>query len=595
MTRCPLCGTENAPTQASCVACGQLLSPPPGTTGAGSDSQAADAGTVAGVGARASLSPTKGTLLGMPSPFAQSQSPAVSQPTPPPSAAEPPKPAGFGGKQTLLGFGTVSPFHTPGGAPPPPALPFEPPAAPAPAQPPGMQPALSGNKTLLGVAQPGIAPTHSSAPQMGSGAPQPLQGGKTLLGVARPGVAPTGRAPAPPPAVTPVRVSSPDLDIPGPPPAKRSNGVGLIIAAVVGALALGGIAFAFWPSGAPKLEVKGLRVGATGDEIVVHCADCKDGTRASLGASSSEFKNGEAVVKTESPLTVGEHRLELSIAPADGRTSTVAIAVPVAFRARAVLDHLTDDTPSASVEVSAPKGSKVTVDGQPVTLNDQGIASYAIDLKSKAAGESETAVSLSQAIPVTVTPPDGAERQSTVELRAGIAPLVLHSPGPRVVLGGGDLLLSGRTAPGVDVRIGSSNAKAGKDGRFVLTLRSPKAGTYAVLASGEALATRSVPLEVALVPSTTPELIGYDALRNSTGKRVAVRGRVVDARAQAEGSSFLLEVKTGCQTAPCLVGALYPARLVAGMPARDRELTVVGDVVKNPDGTPRVRVETFSK
>lgn len=594
MARCPLCGTENDPTQRSCVACGQLLVPSPPASGG--EGESADAGTVAGGVPRASSSATKQTLLGMPSPFAQSglpgdaaqpaapQAPAPGTPenlgTPGNAASQPVRTAGGAGKQTLLGFGAIA------NAPAAPTTPAAP-SRPGHEAGQGFAPAAGTKKTLLGVAQPGIVP--SSKPAVQQSAPPPVRGGATLLGVARPGVAPTGRAVSSVPQ--PVPSSEGDL-LPGPPPAR--SGKGLVLVGALAALALGVAAFALWPRSAPKLEVKGLRVGATGDEIVVRCAECADGTRASLGSSAAQFKAGEAVVKTDGPLTVGDHRLSLAITAADGSSSTVQIAVPVAFRARAVLDHLGDDTPSASVEVSAPKGSKVTVAGTQVTLNDQGKAEYALDITKQTTGEDASAVSLAQTLEVSVTPPDGAERRSTVELRAGVTPLVIQAPGPRVVLGGGDLLVSGRTAPGATVRLGDARGKADKDGRFVLPVRAPKPGTFTLHSTGERLATRSLTIEVAGAPSASPALAGYDALRSSLGKRVAVQGKVVDARAQPEGSSLLLEVREGCQSTPCLVGALYPARLVAGMPARDRQLTVVGDVTTGADGNPRIRVETFS-
>jgi hypothetical protein len=375
----------------------------------------------------------------------------------------------------------------------------------------------------------------------------------------------------------------------------RRRGLGPALAGLAFAFALGGLAFALWPRSGPHLEVSGLRVGSKGDEIVVRCRDCADGTQATLNSSRAEFKNGEAIVKTDAPLTVGEHRMTLAIAAPDGSdASSVEIIVPVAFRARAILTHLADDAPSASVEVSAPPGSQVTVAGTAVKPNAQGVALHPVDLTNETTGEEPTSKSFSQKVDVSVTPPGAASRHSTVELRSGVTPLVMNAPGPRVVLRGGDLLVSGRTAPNALVRVGKARGKADAQGKFVLTVRAPEAGTLRLAATGEGLATRTVALTVARTADTAPAPIGFDALRAAVGQRVAVRGHVVDARAQADGSSLLLEVKEGCSAPPCLVGALYPARLVAGMPVRSQELLLVGDVAQGSDGSPRIRTESFA-
>ncbi len=627
MATCPLCGTANDPDQVTCVACGQALEPSSSglSNSEGADSGRADAGTVPAAADRASASAR--TLLGLPNPFAEPsgpdapmgaggpKAPAILSPTlrsVAPAVATPADPGpsaapglGSAGKKTLLGFAAASPapVELPTQGIPTQGTPTQgtgtPSAEAAQLPAPGAEP-LGGKKTLLGgVSQPGFVPlpppppTPAPLPPPTPFVPPTVSNKQTLLGVARPGIAPTGRALQPaaaPPAPPPL-----DEELPGPPLMPRRRGRGVAIAGVVGALVLGGLALALWPRSSPHIEVLGLRVGAQGDEIVVRCADCSDGTRATLSASRSEFKNGEAIVKMDAPLTVGEHRLTLDITDPDGtNASSVDIVVPVAFRARAVLTHLGDEVPSASVEVNAPPGSQITVDGQALKPDAQGLALHPINLDKETSGEEGASKSFAKTVDVAVTPPGGAARHSAVELRAGVTPLAMNAPGPRVVLRGGDLIVSGRTAPNAIVRAGKARTKADASGRFVLTVRAPEPGPLRLAASGDGLATRTWSIALARTPDAAPAPGGFDQLKASLGKRVALQGQVVDARSQADGSSLLLEVKQGCSAAPCLVGALYPARLVAGMPTRGQELLLVGDVAQGSDGSPRLRVESFA-
>ncbi len=570
MVTCPLCGTQTDAFRAACVACGRTL-------------DGADAGTVPTGVVRASQDLKRtlvgGTRLGAEHDSSTPREAAPPQPTESVLEAGPPRAKLQG---TLLGFGALGPAPTPLTAL------SEGPAAAAP---------LGDKRTLLGGnAQPGFAaPPPTQLPERALPAalepPLPATGSdkRTLLGVARPGIAPTGRAaPLPPP---------PPLQegLPPPPLAPRKKGRAILGGALGAAALLGGVAAALWSPSAPQVEVSSLRVGALGDEIVLKCSQCSDGVRATLGASRAEFKNGEAIIKTDAPLTVGEHRLSLGITPEKGgATSSVELVVPVAFRARALLASIGDDVPSAGVEVSAPSGSKVTVDSNAVELDAHGVARYRVPLDAETTGEEASSKSFSQKLTVTVTPPGGTARHSTVELGAAVTPLVLGGPGPRVVLRGGDLIVSGRTAPNATVRVGAARAKADAEGRFIVTLRAPDAGAHRVIATGEGLATRAVTVDVTRTAATHPEPLGFDELLAAkVGSRVALVGQVVDARSQPDGSSLLLEVKQGCSKPPCLVGALYPARLVAGMPKRDQQLLAVGDASPPVDGAPRLRLETF--
>jgi hypothetical protein len=455
-----------------------------------------------------------------------------------------------------LGPGSAGPL---GGTMPlggPPASAVAPGAAPAP---------HNVQKTMLGVAIPGIAPTHGA----GAGAPpsQAAQGGPassgggpldlrskqgTMLGVAIPGIAPThDNAPPAGHGATvqmaqsqprsqvvhmPSQVQNTALGVMAPPevkivprpktlideplpvapeiPQKR----GIPAVAVVGilfaivAIAGGGIAFFALRNGGtlsavPQLDENGR------ESLKIGCPTCPDGTTVALGASSATVTAGAAVLPLPAPLTIGENDLAVKIErPAGGRKEEVKVHVPVAYRVRADLSTLSAKPPAITVRIEATPGSTVSVEDKPVTLDATGRGSYAIDLSKETEGTGEPKT-FERKIPFAITPKGGKPESGQLTARTAIVPLALDAPGKELLTDKASAAVAGQTRAGTTVTIDGQNVPVDAQGKFGVRVELAAVGEkpLEIVASAPPLAPRIVKVKVTRVASLADAAKGEDA------------------------------------------------------------------------------------
>jgi hypothetical protein len=477
--------------------------------------------------------------------------------------------AALGDKQTILGMPAVN-------------LPANAPAAGPQALPPTM-------KTMLGVAMPGIAPTHERRPE-----PPGRLG--TLLGVAAPGIAPTRpgepthESPAqkragssaeaylaPPPIVPPPAplVVEPLPEPPRPVVKKGVPAVAVVtIVFVLVVLIGGGAALFFFRSGAP-LSVQ-PQLDETGKEsLAIRCESCPDGTVIALGVSSTTVTGGAAVLPLPAPLSIGDNDLEVKIdRPGAGRDETVKVHAPVAYRVKADLSTLTAAPPAITVRVEALEGTEVTVDGQPLALDASGKVSHAIDVAPEVQGTSDEQKVLEKKIPFTVKQKGAATPESgQLVVRAAIAPLHLDAPGVELYTDRPTAAVSGQTKPGGALTIDGQSVTVDAQGRFGVRVELPAAGekTITLVASAPPLAPRTVRSKILRVASLEDSAVTLDARRpltfdafssdttSNAGKLAVVEGEVLEIRISQGYTVMLVEEKRACSAAGACV-----ARVVHG-------------------------------
>lgn len=473
-------------------------------------------------------------------------------------------------------------------------------------------------KTMLGVAIPGIAPTQGAPPATDSSAPPSMQSASalaskqsTMLGVAIPGIAPTHQAPpggaagsGPPGYAAPSQ--QPKVHIPS---QVQNTALGMMAAPEVkivprpktlideplpvmpqipekkgvSALAVVGIVFAILLLAGGGIGIYALRSGGAltavpqldengRESLKIGCPSCPDGTTVALGASSATVTGGAAVLPLPAPLSIGENDLGVKIErPAGGRNEEVKVHVPVAYRVRADLSTLSAKPPAITVRIEATPGSTATVEGKPIALDATGRGAYAIDLAKETDGPGE-AKTFERKIPFAITPKGGKEEAGQLTARTGIVPLVLDAPGHELVTDKGTAPVAGQTRAGTTVTIDGQNVPVDAAGIFGVRVELAAVGDkpLEIVASAPPLAPRIAKVKITRVASLQEAAkaedaqspIGFDVFgadpAAKAGQKAVVEGEVVDARAKGGHTVLLIEDKKKCaKGASCLVRVIH--------------------------------------
>jgi len=449
---------------------------------------------------------------------------------------------------------------------------------------------------------------------------------KTVIGVARPGIAPLNPGQAKPPAPTPA--AAPSAGAAGYPSSGSlpSAGAGMTVnplpthgataprsarntsapkpgipplaaVSMVGAAGLFAAAAVVWLfyRGHGSIEARAAALADGKEQLELACSACDDGTVVRLDAANATFSGHHASLPLSRPLKVGENPMTLTLVTARGKQSFVDISVPIAYRVRGDTSGLDAPTPELRVLVSAVAGSTVTVDGKPVTLNAEGEGRYVLDVSAEVTGLDASVKPLERKLPYIVTPPNGASQTGSVSLQAGITPLVIDAPGPAVLLETSNFVLAGRTAKAGTLTVSDRPITVDATGRFaqMMNVSAPGETTIVIRATSKDTAPRLFPLRVKRVDSLVREAervrqratSNYAAIaeqaENKRGWAVALDGVSVDARTENYNTVVVMDVQGGCARPPCLARVTYgaPFSLAAG-----DKFSAFGEVVGLVDG-----------
>jgi len=447
---------------------------------------------------------------------------------------------------------------------------------------------------------------------MGPGGPQgefgrPPSQFKTMLGVARPGIAPINPGmpkeapepiPEPPPvwqAAPPPEWNAPPAEIPGLP--RKRNVPWLAVLVIVGAatLATAVVVAALLYRARGAVETRLLADENGRDRLEITCAGCVDGANVKLGRAASTFKARRASLTLDKALEVGDQRLTLELERAVGRWDKIEVTVPVDFRIRPDTSKLDQTPPRVEARVAARPGSAVVVDGRPLALGPDGRGTAPIDVDKALTGPDPGTKTLERRIPYVVTPPGGTPQNGEVVVRVGIAPLMVQAPGPSLVVDGPSFVLAGRTAKNAVVTVEGRPITVDPSGSFAQMMSVSSAGetNIVVRASVPDLAPRLVVLKIRRVANLVTEsalfraraTTSYAAIASDPegqkGLSVALDGSVVEARADSYTTVLVMDVKSGCASAPCLARISWgsKATLAEGDP-----VSVFGSLVGSVEG-----------
>jgi hypothetical protein len=524
-------------------------------------------------------------------------------------------------------------------------------ARPAPAAPPDEPrvqapgpPVRAMQKTMLGM--PTLTPEQardlgSTSPHLPVPSQSPLN--RTMVGVAMPGIAPT-RPPsetAPPPAIlsqsapvtpphhpprqnlsltVPLQVSyvpppEPLRELLAPPPphiVRRRGGLSLAGAALLtGAILLaGGVALAVFWRGAPPIGGQ-PRTTPDGKDVLHLVCDpksCKDGTVVALGGSKTSFMAGEANLLLLAPLQVGDNTLELMVdRPGMGRDEMVRLVVPVAYRVSADISTMSGPRPAITVRIQARPGSEATVDGKPVKLDSGGAGMVAIDESAATEGPADESRVVSVDVPYTVATGGHAPESGTVSARAAVAPLRVDAPGASAIVEEDKVLVAGRAARGAAVTVAGNPVTVAPDGAFETMVPLPAEGDVKLDVRGGTgtLVPRTVHVAVSRVASLAEAArafeqqkpLGYDAVMSDVagkiGQPVVVDGEVLEARGAGHRTLALVDDRRGCAASPCLTRVVVGRDLALVRGERLRAYGRVARAFTTPSGRTIPEVESL--
>jgi hypothetical protein len=452
----------------------------------------------------------------------------------------------------------------------------------------------------MGVAMPGIAPTHENpppaAPELGATLDPRQDGGRWQPG-SRGRVEP----------VVDVRAALPRSPRPKP-KAVATNGAGrsTLVMAVAGALALFAVAFGFFWRSAPPLSVR-AQLNAEGREVLhVQCPSCADGTELRLRGAVAKVTAAEADLPLTTPLLVGQNKLDIAIdRPGGGRDETVEAEAEVAYRIRPDLATLGGERPAIQIVVQAAPGVRIALDGHELVMTGSQ-AIHSIDVSAECTGASSEPATLRRHVQYTVTPKNGHTETGTLDISVGIVPLQVDAPGAHAITEGPSFMLAGRTLQGAEIMVSGHPIAVQADGLFSQSMSVSTIGSTQIYVRAQkaAMAPRLVPIAVKRVVSLAAEAVEFkkqpladlaSAIADPAaqlGKPIVVSGSVLDARVTNHQTVILLEVARGarCSSAPGPVDRCR-VRLVHGADnpvKRGDDITAYGTVapVFAPVGAP---------
>jgi hypothetical protein len=510
----------------------------------------------------------RGTMIGIAPPtFTAPAAAAAAAPSPATSPSQPPRQ--FAG--TMIGMAPAYPS--------PPPAPDVPAPAPSPAGPGGAPRIASSQKTVLGVARPGIAPLNpgqakASKPEAPSAAPAPL---------------PAAWQPPPPQSARADGPVSPRAPVP-----KRISLTATL--AIVGSamlLVMAVVAF-FMLRGHGSVTARASLDAKGAEQLELACSECPDGTKTWIDSLPATFQAGKATLHLQTPLKVGENPILLVLERPGRSREEIALSLPIEFRVRSSTVELAQDTPKVSVLASVLSGTKLEVDGKLVPPDPNGVVRFDYDVTADITGAEASVTTLERVVPYKAVAANGASQEGKVQIRIGVTPLIVDAPGASIVVGDKQVVIAGRTAPGAVLKIGAQTISLDPEGRFV-SKQSLAAGenSFTVRSTLKDLAPRLVKVTVrrsdnlereaalarSMVQTSYAEVLrAGDA---AVGRSLALEGQLFDVRHDGYTSVLLVDVKGGCKKVPCLSKVLYGIETTL---EKGRGVKAFGKVVRFVDG-----------
>jgi hypothetical protein len=412
------------PPEMACVACGQRL--PRGSKFCDECGTAQPADPPKKIGSQ--------TVIGVSSPVANIPKAAAEQPqyaraSHPGFAPAPPAPTPLAQKKNPLGQTMVGVGALPG------ADHANAPLAAAPIAPAASAAKNNPKGTLMGVALPGIAPTHEPTPPPQFAPPPPY-------------------VPPPPPA--PATPSGRFDELPaGVPKSSRAPAIilGLIaLLSIAGALVY---VFVLRQSGPPPLT-SSIEGDSNAPKLAIKCATCPDGSTIDLGSKNATFTGGAATIAlAPKDLKVGPNVFKGKLVPKGKSPQDVELDVAIPFLVHPSLAPLEKGESKVDVVFDLADDQKaVVIDGEKLKGKTYELAIPA---------PSDEARVFDKTLSYEVQPKEGTPMKGSLKLSIPYASLRVGLPGRRPFAIGEELEVSGHTAAGGTVTVNEETTLTADD------------------------------------------------------------------------------------------------------------------------------------
>lgn len=404
---------------------------------------------------------------------------------------------------------------------------------------------------------------------------------KTHLGVAIPGIAPlrpgvSGAPPAVPaapprPAIeaTQLQPQASTMTLMGGRPQMPRSALVLLISGLVLLLSAGAFAL-LWKASSPLSAVVSADPSGK-DRIDVVCETCPDGTRLSLGQTSTEVRERKAYLVLPEALPLGESTLAFGFQQPGEDAETIEVTLPpVEYRIKPDTSTLVGDQPRVTLDIHALPGSSVNIGGKAVSLDAAGRGQIAIDAAERLTGPASEVVSFEQAIAYSIQPPSGKSYEGELRVKIGVTPLILEAPGTDTVTDMERFMLAGRTMKASEVWVAGASISVDGSGRFAQLMSIDSVGEtkVTVRASAPGLAPRFAAFRLRRVKDLRAELdtLSRSALplsrvaANPDAKidsQVLVRGKVQEARVDGQRTFVIVASEDPCDGGFCLARLVY--------------------------------------
>lgn len=460
-------------------------------------------------------------------------------------------------QKTMLGM--MAPVVTPAGTAAPVISAF---AAPAPApQAPAPQPAPQAP-----IAAPEPAPVQAApAPMAVSTAKRVGPSNRTMLGVATPGVAQPNApiaAPAPAPVApmpVPMAATAPmpsmpsgEMSIAGLPSPRRRN-TGCLAAALALFVLSGAGALAFFGyqrfARAPD-ALAALQQNAAGQEVLrVELPGAATGTQVRFGANTAPVTEGHAELPLASDsLQLGDNPLAIEVLVPGAAPRTVNVTLTLEYRVRADLTPLASDAPAIHILIEALPGSTVLFNDAPLALDATGHGRGVIPFAALTPAEAGFLRARSD---YTITreghPPVSGDAHTS---RIPISQLLLRSPLEGAITDQPNVTVQGRVAANARVRIEGQDLMADPQGAFRLVVPLPAAGADGLsVVHVRACQPGAAPIDAAIHVQRVADIRvaanAVDVDRSITYEQLVERAEARGRTAAFEGQVYNVDVQDG--------------------------------------------------
>ncbi|HYQ16861.1 MAG TPA: hypothetical protein VEQ58_13920, partial [Polyangiaceae bacterium] len=331
-----------------------------------------------------------------------------------------------------------------------------------------------------------------------------------------------------------------------------------------------------------------------GEVLDLACTECPDGTKVWIDTAPVVFKASKAKLKLSAPLKVGENPIVLVLERPGRSREEIALSLPIEFRVRSSTDELAQDNPKLSVLASVLPTTQLEIGDKPVKAAENEIVRFDYDVSADVTGPESSVKTLERVVPYKAVSATAGTQTGQVQMRIGITPLIVDAPGASIVVGGKDIVIAGRTAPGAALKVGAQSVTLDPEGRFVSKQAlTPGDNSFTVRSTLKDHAPRLVKVSVrrsdnlereATLARSTAQSSYQEILRApdaSTGRSVWLEGQLFDVRRDGYTSVLLVDVKNGCKQAPCLAKVLYGIEAPLD---KGRSLKAFGKLLRFVDG-----------